>query len=150
MTPAQQPQQEYIITEDQLCILIHGEDDALKCHYLSKDIRSRPNIPAPETDHKAPICENCGKDNTTCRMDMSVCLQAQNTAARAATLAENKRVLDRLDKEIAIRENEMNRKGNLEDNLTTATGYLTSAGALNWVRVVLIDGLRQQQGREQG
>lgn len=51
-------------------------------------------------------------------------------------------VLNRLDKEIAIRENEMNRKGNLEDNLTTATGYLTAAGALNWVRVVLIDGSR--------
>ena len=34
--------QEYIITEEQLCTLIHGEDDALKCHYLMKAIRSRP------------------------------------------------------------------------------------------------------------
>ena len=51
------------------------------------------------------------------------------------------KVLDRLDKEIEIRENEMNRKGGFEENLVTASGYYASAGAFNWVRVVLIAGL---------
>lgn len=45
---------------------------------------TRPRTPAPAADHKAPICENCGLDNTTCRMDMAGCLQAQNAAAKAA------------------------------------------------------------------
>lgn len=53
-------------------------------------------------------------------------------------------LLDRLDKEIAIRENEMNRKGGLTDNIVTASGFYASAGALNWVRTVLINALRQQ------
>jgi hypothetical protein len=66
-----------------------------------------------------------------------------------AAKAARQKVLDRLDKEIATRENEMNRKGNLEDNLTTATGYLTSAGALNWVRVVLINGMRESLRAQQ-
>jgi len=56
--------------------------------------------------------------------------------------AERDKVLDRLDKEIEIRENEMNRKGGFEENLVTASGYYASAGAFNWVRVVLIAGLR--------
>jgi hypothetical protein len=63
--------------------------------------------------------------------------------------SERDTVLDRLDKEIAIRENEMNRKGGLTDNIVTASGYYASAGALNWVRVVLIDGLRQQAGEQE-
>ena len=55
---------------------------------------------------------------------------------------ENKQLLDRLDKEIATRENEMNRKAGLNDNIVTVSGYYASAGALNWVRVVLIAGSR--------
>ena len=55
---------------------------------------------------------------------------------------ERDRVLDRLDKEIHIREDEMNRKAGLEENLVTVSGYYASAGALNWVRTVLIEGLR--------
>jgi hypothetical protein len=52
---------------------------------------------------------------------------------------ENKeKILKRLDKEIAIRENELNRKAGEEENLTTVSGYYTAAGALNWVRNVLI------------
>lgn len=58
---------------------------------------------------------------------------------------EREQILSRLDEEIAIRESEMSRKGNLEDNLTTATGYHTASGALNWVRKVLIDGLRGER-----
>ena len=53
------------------------------------------------------------------------------------------KVLDRLDKEIHIREDEMNRKAGLEENLVTMSGYYASAGALNWVRKVLIDGSRE-------
>jgi len=58
---------------------------------------ARPHTPAPEPDHKAPICENCGLNSETCRMDMAGCLQAQNEAARAATLKENMRVLDAIE-----------------------------------------------------
>lgn len=61
----------------------------------------------------------------------------------AAGKAELDAALTRLDKEIAIRENEMNRKCALEDNITTASGYAAAAGALNWVRVVLIEGMRE-------
>ena len=56
--------------------------------------------------------------------------------------SEMEKVLDKLDKEIHIREDEMNRKAGLEENLVTASGYYASAGALNWVRKVLIDGSR--------
>ena len=56
---------------------------------------------------------------------------------------EREKVLDRLDKEIHIREDEMNRKAGLEENLVTISGYYASAGALNWVRKVLIDGSRE-------
>jgi len=41
-TTPQPQQKEYIITEDELCKLIHGIDDALECHYFIKNIRSRP------------------------------------------------------------------------------------------------------------
>ena len=57
--------------------------------------------------------------------------------------SERDKVLDRLDKEIHIREDEMNRKAGLEENLVTMSGYYASAGALNWVRKVLIDGSRE-------
>jgi len=57
--------------------------------------------------------------------------------------SERDTVLDRLDKEIHIREDEMNRKAGLEENLVTMSGYYASAGALNWVRKVLIDGSRE-------
>ncbi len=57
---------------------------------------------------------------------------------RRLTSPAKKELLDLLDKEISIREREMYRKGNLEDNLTTATEYLTASSALNWVRAVLI------------
>ena len=57
--------------------------------------------------------------------------------------SERDKVLDRLDKEIHIREDEMNRKAGLEENLVTISGYYASAGALNWVRKVLIDGSRE-------
>jgi len=53
------------------------------------------------------------------------------------------KVLDRLDKEIHIREDEMNRRAGLEENLVIMSGYYASAGALNWVRKVLIDGSRE-------
>ena len=56
--------------------------------------------------------------------------------------SEREKLLDRLDKEIHIREDEMNRKAGLEENLVTMSGYYASAGALNWVRKVLIDGSR--------
>jgi len=55
---------------------------------------------------------------------------------------EREKILDRLDKEIATREDEMNRKAGLEDNIVTMSGYYASAGALNWVRTVLIEGIR--------
>ena len=47
--------------------------------------------------------------------------------------------LNRLKKNIEIREDELARKANSTDNLTTASGYFAAAGALNWVRTVLID-----------
>jgi hypothetical protein len=73
---------------------------------------------------------------------------AEHDAALIAQARED--VLTRLDKEIAIRENEMNRKGGLEDNITTASGYAAAAGALNWVRVVLIDALRTPVKKQGG
>ena len=63
-------------------------------------------------------------------------------ASHTITSSEREKVLDSLDKEIRIREDEMNRKAGLEENLVTISGYYASAGALNWVRVVLIEGLR--------
>ena len=62
--------------------------------------------------------------------------------------AGREKILIGLDKEIAVREYEMNRKAGLEDNMTTATGYYTAAGALNWVRK-MIEELRSKQGGEQ-
>lgn len=61
---------------------------------------------------------------------------------------KRKETLERLEKEIQKREDEMNRKGNLEDNLTTASGYFTAAGALNWVREVLIKAELQEVKRQ--
>ena len=57
--------------------------------------------------------------------------------------SDGEKVLDRLDKEIHIREDEMNRRAGLEENLVIMSGYYASAGALNWVRKVLIDGSRE-------
>ena len=71
-----------------------------------------------------------------------------DTRLYSTTTTDQDKVLDRLDKEIKIRENEMNRKGGLEENLVTVSGYYASAGALNWVRVVLIDGLRSTPAPE--
>jgi hypothetical protein len=62
--------------------------------------------------------------------------------------SERETLLARIDKEIAIREHEMNVKGSLEDNITTASGYAAAAGALNWVRVVLIAAERQKVVRK--
>jgi len=61
---------------------------------------------------------------------------------------EREKILIGLDKEIAVREYKMNRKAGLEDNMTTATGYYTAAGALNWVRK-MIEELRSKPGGEQ-
>jgi hypothetical protein len=62
-------------------------DDCMKAWEVS-----RPHPQAPE--QKSPICENCGLDNAKCQMDMAGCLQAQNEAARTATL----KVLDELQR----------------------------------------------------
>jgi hypothetical protein len=56
---------------------------------------------------------------------------------------ERERVLKSLEKEISIREDEMNHKAGLEDNIVTVSGYYASAGALNWVREVLIKSLME-------
>lgn len=83
-----QPQQEYIITEDDLeslYAMTHTkyEQQVTEIH---QRVHSRPHTShTPAADQKAPICENCGLDNTSCRMDMAGCLQAQNAAAKAAT-----------------------------------------------------------------
>ena len=66
----------------------HPHEKCHECHVFFKCEQLPPcathaSAPAPEPDHKAPICENCGLDNTTCRMDMAGCLQAQNAAAKA-------------------------------------------------------------------
>ena len=89
MTPARQPQQEYIITMGRIIkarnmLMVDGYHNADVLDRVVNLLRARPHTPAPEPDQKAPICENCGLDNTTCRMDMAVCLQAQNAAAKAA------------------------------------------------------------------
>jgi hypothetical protein len=122
-------------------------EDGEPCTIINCINRSRPHTPAPALFQIEPNSH----DYTIGQIvEINENIQKQRKeAARTATLAENKRVLDRLDKEIATRENEMNRKGNLEDNLTSATGYLVSAGALNWVRVVLIDGLRQSTAAQE-
>jgi hypothetical protein len=62
-------------------------DDCMKAWEVS-----RPHPQAPE--QKSPICENCGLDNAKCQMDMAGCLQAQNEAARTATLKVLKPIKD--------------------------------------------------------
>ena len=127
---SEQPPKEYTITEEEVEIIESHLDNkhCQKCPYegggvksgIKSFIRSRPH----------PALDNMHPDRWAQLHDAAIARKAREG------------VLNRLDKEIATRENEMNRKGNLEDNLTTATGYLTAAGALNWVRVVLIDGSR--------
>lgn len=125
MTPHPQPKEQWECDHYDVCHVVHisknhicpSNPDNKTCDY---DTRSRHHTPA------APD-----------KLYQNVIANADEIRAE-----ERNQTLDRLDKEIAIRENEMNRKGNLEDNLTTAAGYFTAAGALNWVRVVLIDGSR--------
>jgi hypothetical protein len=84
-TPARQPQQEYYLvsTEELNELALYFREH--KYPHIAKAggaiisaISDRPHTspPAPEPDHKAPICENCWLDNTTCRIDMAGCLQA--------------------------------------------------------------------------
>jgi hypothetical protein len=80
------------------------------------------------------LCDKCSGDD---------CGEVAEFDPEAIRKDEQRKILDRLDKEIHIREDEMNRKAGLEDNLTTVSGYYAAAGALNWVRVVLIDGIRE-------
>ena len=97
------------------------------CWNEEKDLHAAIRARGPVEHEPAP----CGSNPGECFIKMN-----------KRIVEEREIALNRLDREIAIRENEMNRKGNLEANITTATGYITAAGALNWVRVVLIDALR--------
>jgi hypothetical protein len=55
----------------------------------------------------------------------------QHNAATAQSARDQ--VLQSLLNVVKTREDEMARKANLTENMTTAIGYFTSAGALNWV-----------------
>jgi hypothetical protein len=84
-TPAPQPQQEYIITEDQLCKLIHGIDDALECHYFMKEIRSRP-APSPCEENGCTDIDNCDEICDHSRVYSPVQMREAAAQARNATL----------------------------------------------------------------
>ena len=95
---------EIIDITEEMCNLEGWTEEALplaqKRMAIIEKARSRPHTPAPAADQKAPICENCGLDNTTCRMDMAGCLQAQNAAAKAA----REQVLDAAIKKLDLLE----------------------------------------------
>jgi hypothetical protein len=110
---AQQP--EYIITEEQL----RNNADVLCLDDIMK-IRSRPHTPAPD-----PITADEVGD---------MCDQVAEVAGRAATLAENTRVLDAI--EAKAREN---------SNTETKPSFRVYQMIKGWCKA-----LRQQQEREQG
>lgn len=84
MTPAQQPKY-YLITKDELDILAH-EMAAYKVLTAKKAVLSRPYTQAPElTEHDMQYAYELGIWHGEMNKD---------EAAHAATLAENKRVLD--------------------------------------------------------
>jgi hypothetical protein len=75
------PQREYTITESEVCQI---EDDY---PFTARNIRSRPRPPAPEQDNPAWLS----------RVITVISKEEEERISRAATLAENKRVLDALE-----------------------------------------------------
>jgi hypothetical protein len=85
MTASQQPQREYIIREADLmeiCRVISLRNPQL-AKAAESVVKSRPHTPAPEKIFTSEECND-------------LCVQAADIAREAATLAENKRVLDEL------------------------------------------------------
>jgi hypothetical protein len=112
---AQQPQREYIITEEQIDYI---EKNSVCLPELYDEIRSRPHTPAPSrlnTQPKGCTCEDCIRfRDAECpypdsNITMNRCnsfllnIEEHNAAiAHAATLAENKRVLDAIVSELEV------------------------------------------------
>jgi hypothetical protein len=77
------------------------------------------------------------------RMDIIIAIRSRQLSEHDAAIRNA--TLTSLLQVVKIREDEMARKANLTENMTTATGYFTSAGALNWVVQEIEKSLRTQE-----
>jgi hypothetical protein len=134
MTP--QPQQpEFIIS---LGLLLRIER---LLGYEIDQIRSRPHTSTPNL-------HTC--THKEIRNDVEFC-HYYDSPTDPSVIAQSAReqVLQSLLNVVKTREDEMSRKANLTENMTTATGYFTSAGALNWVVQEIEKSLRAPTTKEQ-